>query len=168
MIEEHAQFITATIINWEHLLLRERNKQLIISSLKYLVDNKRIQLFSYVIMSNHIHLIWQVEDGNNTPDVLRDFLKYTAQQLLKELRNSPEGLIKYKVDKADRKYKVWQRNTLCVDLWQESVFDQKMDYIHDNPVNAGLCEVPEAYKYSSAKSYEEGIDEFCIFTHYNE
>lgn len=58
------------------------------------------------------------------------------------------------VGAKDRKYHVWGRNSLNVPLlWSEKVPEQKLEYIHLNPVKAGLCEHPEDYKYSSVRFY---------------
>ncbi len=80
--------------------------------------------------------------------------------------NHPQVLKIFEVDAKDRKYQVWQRNPLSIDLWAKEVYIQKMEYIHNNPVTAGLCSYPEQYKYSSAKFYETGEDEFGILTHW--
>jgi hypothetical protein len=57
------------------------------------------------------------------------------------------------VNAKDRKHQVWERNALSISLFTKSVFLQKLNYIHNNPVKAGVCELPEAYKYSSASFY---------------
>jgi hypothetical protein len=81
-------------------------------------------------------------------------LKYTAQQILKNFRNEKATILqKIEVNLKDRKYQVWQRNSLSIELRSESVYNQKLKYIHNNPVKAGLCELEEAYKYSSAGYY---------------
>jgi putative transposase len=69
----------------------------------------------------------------------------------------------------DRKYQFWERNSLSVDLWSPAVFTQKLDYIHNNPLQYKwkLAELPEDYKYSSANFYQSGHDEFDLITHYN-
>ena len=59
------------------------------------------------------------------------------------------------VNAKDRKHQVWERNSLGVPLWSQEVFLQKLEYIHNNPVRAGLCRYPEDYKYSSARFYEK-------------
>lgn len=66
----------------------------------------------------------------------------------------------------DREYQFWKRNPLSIDLWTKEVFIQKIEYIHNNPVVAGLCIYPEDYKYSSAKFYTTDEDEFSIITHW--
>jgi putative transposase len=100
-------------------------------------------------------------------DVQLSFMKYTAQMLLKELRsNDQQTLENLRVNAQDRKYQVWKRNALGVSLWSQPVFKQKLDYIHNNPVKAGLCRYAEDYKYSSAAFYEKGTSEWRFLTHY--
>ena len=96
-------------------------------------------------------MVWQ-KMGDHTPeDVQRDFLKFTGQQILKYLRNDQSPLLQELfVGAKDRKYQVWERNSLSIPLWSNDVLVQKVDYIHHNPVRAGLCKFPEEYKYSSA------------------
>ena len=158
-ITEYPQYFTATILQWKKLLKPEKYKDIIISSMKFLVTDKRVKLFCFVIMDNHIHLIWQMMWDIDPEAVQRDFLKYTAQRIKKNLqKNHPEVLSQFKVDAKDREYQFWKRNPLSVELKSHAVFRQKLDYIHWNPVKAGMCKLPEEYKYSSALFYETGID----------
>ncbi|MEO6455325.1 MAG: hypothetical protein ABIN97_14690 [Ginsengibacter sp.] len=118
-------------------------------------------------MSNHIHLIWQIQNGYERENVQRDFLKFTSQTIKRDLqKNHPAVLEKFHVVAKDRKYQIWERNPLCIDLLTKAMFIQKMEYIHYNPVEGGLCAYPEEYKYSSAKFYETGMDEFGFLTHW--
>ena len=163
----HPQYFTATILDWQHLLKPDKYKDIIIKSLQFLVREKRVELNAFVIMSNHIHLIWQIQKGHKRENVQRDFLKYTSQIIKKDLQFNHQNVLKvFEVNAKDRKYQVWQRNPLSIDLWTKEVFIQKMEYIHDNPVTAGICIYPEQYKYSSAKFYETGEDEFGVLTHW--
>ncbi len=137
--------------------------------MRFLVKDKRVKIFAFVIMENHIHLIWQILPDNNPEAVQRDFLKYTAQIIKKDLeRNHPEVLAQFKVDAKDRKYQFWERNPLSVELRNHSVFIQKLEYIHWNPVKAEICKYPEEYKYSSAMFYETGIDYWDFLSHYKD
>lgn len=74
----------------------------------------------------------------------------------------------YRVNAKDREYQFWERNALSVDLWSQKVFEQKLNYIHDNPLQDKwrLAEFAEGYKYSSAKFYMTGVNEFGLLTHY--
>ena len=119
-------------------------------------------------MSNHIHLIWQMKGLFKLEDIQRDFLKYTAQTIQKDLRiNHPLVLEKFKVNASDRKYQFWERNPLSVELMSSKVYQQKLNYLHQNPVRAGLCKVPHQYKYSSALFYKSGIDNWGFLSHYD-
>jgi hypothetical protein len=88
--------------------------------------------------------------------------------IIKYLRNNHKKVLeKFRVKASDRKYEIWERNALSVSLWTQVIFKQKLDYIHANPVVAGLCHFPEEYKYSSAAFYQKGTGEWNIITHYN-
>jgi putative transposase len=102
---------------------------------------------------------------NERPNVQRDFLKYTAQQILKLLRKNHEPLHHLKVNAKDRVYEVWERNSLNIPVWSDGVIWQKINYIHNNPVKAGLCIKPEDYHYSSARFYSEGEYHWTFLTH---
>lgn len=165
---EGSQFFTATIYKWNHLLADDNHKNIIIDCLKFLVTDKRIELNAFVIMSNHIHLIWQPLTGFTASAIQASFMKYTAQQLKRsQLKKNAEGLSIFKVNKHDREYQIWKREPLSIELISEDLFKQKLEYIHYNPVTARLCEKPEDYLYSSANFYSTGIDTFGILTHYS-
>ena len=139
-ITEYPQFFTATNLEWKKLLQPDKYKDIVISSMRFLVKDKRAKIFAFVIMGNHIHLIWQMMPDNDPEAVQRDFLKYTAQRIKKDLqKNYPAVLAYFKVDAKDREYQFWERNALSVELRSHPVFIQKLDYIHWNPVRAGMC-----------------------------
>ena len=168
-VTEYPQFFTAINLEWKKLLQPEKYKNIIINSLRFLVQQKRITLFAFIIMDNHIHLIWQMKPDMDPEAVQRDFLKYTAQRIKNDLeKNHPQVLASFKVDAKDREYQFWERNALSVELRTDKVFRQKLDYLHWNPVKAGLCQLPEEYNYSSALFYETGIDNWGFLTHYRD
>ncbi len=112
-----------------------------------------------------MHLIWQIIHPHMRNDVQRDMLKFVSQTIIRELRdNDPEELANYYVGAKDRNYQVWERNPLSVPLWSEDVMKQKLAYLHNNPVRAGLCEHTEDYKYSSAAVYMGKDDVFGFIT----
>jgi putative transposase len=161
----HPQFFTATILEWKHLLKQDEYKDIIIESLRFLKNEKSVVIYGYVIMPNHIHLIWQIQDGFMREKIQMRFLKFTAQRMKLRLQNeNPSALEQYRVNAKDRKYQFWERNALSIDLWTPTVFDQKLDYIHNNPIHEKwrLAEFPEDYRYSSAGFYFTGRDEFGL------
>jgi len=164
---EYPQFFTATIIDWKHLLLDNRHKDIIIDSLKFLVAEKRIILNAFAIMSNHIHLIWQPTFAFTLSDIQASLMKHTAKELKRSLADKDAAALDtYKVNNHNRTYQFWKRESLSIELRTHAVFIQKLEYIHYNPVKAGLCINPEDYYYSSAKFYHTDIDDFGMLTHY--
>jgi len=169
MNENYVQFFTASILKWIPLLNSNKHKQVIVDSLEYMVSNKRCEVYAFVIMPNHIHLIWRMSEGYKLAHVQRDFLKFTAQQLRFRMIDSQSGLLpNFQVDKNDRKYQIWQRKPLSVDLYSREVIEQKLDYIHANPVQGKWALVDEftEYEYSSASFYETGKTKFEFLEHY--
>ena len=158
-VTEYPQFFTASIKGFYKLLEHDKYKDIIINSLRFLVEDKRIKLYAFVIMPDHLHLIWQMQPLIHPQHVQRDFLKYTAQRIKHDLqKNHPELLSAFESDANDRTYQFWKRRALSIELRTDKVYIQKLDYIHWNPVKAGLCKLPEEYKYSSALFYQTGID----------
>ena len=73
MTKNYLQFFTATNLWWKKLLQPDKYKQIIIDSLKFLVENKRVKVYGFVIMPNHIHIIWRIDENHKLEDVKRDF-----------------------------------------------------------------------------------------------
>jgi REP element-mobilizing transposase RayT len=166
----HPQFFTATILEWKPLLRDDTFKDIIIKSLQFLTNEGSIVVYGFVIMPNHIHLIWQIQDGFKRDIIQMRFLKFTAQQMkFRLLDTQDDSLSAFLVNTKDRTYQFWERNSLSIDMWSPAVFIQKLDYIHDNPVQSKwrLAELPEDYKYSSARFYFTGEDDFGFLRHHN-
>ena len=171
MNQNYLQFFTVTNLLWKKLLQPDKYKQIIIDSLKFSVENKRVKVYGFVIMPNHIHLIWRIDESHKLEDVKRDFLKYTAQMIKFDLmENHPQVLPHFEVNLRDRKYQFWERNPLIIDLYSRKVLSQKLNYIHANPLQEKwqLAKTPEEYWFSSSRFYETGIDDFGFLTHYLE
>ncbi|HZG71957.1 MAG TPA: hypothetical protein VEY51_10535 [Chondromyces sp.] len=120
-------------------------------------------------MPNHIHCIWQIADELTREDFQRDFLKFTARSIVKFMQMNDDPLLQQlKVNARDREHQLWERNSLSIDLFTEEVLRQKLNYIHNNPLQPKwkLSATPEAYYYSSAAFYETGISGFNFLTHY--
>ncbi|HYG37423.1 MAG TPA: transposase [Cytophagales bacterium] len=169
MYDHHAQFFTATILEWKKLLKPDKYKNIIVDSLKFLVKEERVKVYAFVIMPNHIHLIWKINETLKRERVQADFLKFTAQQIKFDLKaNHPKVLEQFYVGAKDREYQIWERNPLSIDLYNEQILLKKLTYLHNNPVQESwkLSSVPESYPYSSAKFYNDGIDSFGFLSHY--
>jgi putative transposase len=156
-------FWTATINNWQRLLWEDSYKKIIIGSLDYLSENGLVDIFSFVIMPTHLHLIWRANDLNGKESPQGSFLKFTAHQFKKSIiRQNPSKLLTYRSDAVNKSYEFWQRDPLAIHLYTKKVAIQKLTYIHNNPL-AGrwrLVKDPCDYKYSSAKYYLKNQKEF--------
>ena len=168
-ITEYPQFFTASIKGRHKILEEDKYKDIIIDSLRFLVEDKRIVLYSFVIMPDHLHLIWQMQPLIHPQHLQRDFLKYTAQKIKFDLQKiNPELLETFRSDANDRTYQFWKRRALSIELRTDKVHQQKLEYIHENPVKAAMCKLPEEYKYSSALFYHTGIDNWGFLTHHRD
>ncbi len=164
-------FTTITNLIWIKILENDFHKQIIMEALQHRVKTKQVTIFGFVIMLNHLHILWRINESIKKSDFQRDLLKFTARSILKfMLMNDDPMLASLKVVDADREYQVWERNALSIEVYKLSFFLQKLHYIHNNPLQAHwqLASLPEEYFYSSAKFYTTGVDEFNILTHYSE
>jgi putative transposase len=154
-------FWTATINNWQTLLKENQYKDVIINSLRYLSDRGKIDVFAFIIMPNHIHLIWRINELNGKETPQGSFLKNTAHEFRK-MREKEGGLKNYAVFKPNKAHEFWQRDSLAIELYTEKVAYQKLDYIHENPLQEHwqLVNNEVDYFYSSAKFYLTGIKDF--------
>ncbi len=154
-------FITITITGWVDLFIRIDYKDCIISSLKYCQSNKGLKIYVWVIMSSHIHLIVSTDEGD-LPSIARDFKTFTSKELLKLIKEIPESRREWMLKKfayeANRNirgsnYKLWQDGFHPVELSNNKMKEERLNYIHQNPVESGIVFEPEDYVYGSAKDY---------------
>ena len=167
ILQGELYFWTATINNWKHLLESDAMKLEIIASLQWLKAKGLISVFAFVIMPNHIHLIWQVHGNNGKESPQGSLLKFTAHQFRKKLLHDAPSLLKeYAVSAPNKAHEFWQRNSLAQLLYNRSFIMQKLEYLHNNPVSGKwqLADSPTAYRFSSASFYHTGVDEFGILT----
>jgi REP element-mobilizing transposase RayT len=154
-------YLTLTVEGWIDVFTRQRYRDIIIESLRYCQDKKGLRICGYVIMSNHIHLIAYTEDGHEMSNTLRDFKKFTASNILKSIQSEPESrrewmmyMFKYFAKyEGNKTHQFWQSDNHPISLWSQEVIWQKLDYIHLNPVRAGLVTNSFDYVYSSAADY---------------
>ena len=159
---EGLYFITLTIVDWIDIFTRPVYKQIIIDSLKYCIHNKGLELYAYVIMPSHIHLIVSSGHGFELSETIKDFKKYTSKKIVQCIKEYSESRREWILEKfsfaADKikrgvNYKLWQDGFHPVELDTNAIIDQRLDYLHNNPVEEEIVEKPEDYLYSSARNY---------------
>lgn len=159
---DKAHFITMTIIEWIDLFTRSNHKNTIINSLKFCQEKKGLEIYAYVIMPSHIHLLCRVNEPFKFSDFIRDFKRHTSSQLIQNIINEPESrrewlLQKFETEgqKHQQTYKIWQDGYHAIDTWSNKFIYQKLNYIHNNPVEDKIVTKPEDYLYSSARNYAD-------------
>jgi putative transposase len=100
-------------------------------------DNAKIH--AYVIMPHHFHLLITIPEGKSISAYMRDLKKIIAREYCQQ-----NGMALGRF---------WQYHFDSFDIVTEKTFITKLNYIHMNPVRAGLVENPDDWEYSSAKYY---------------
>jgi putative transposase len=155
-------YLTFQIVGWVDIFTRKIYRDIAIDSLKYCQHHKRLKLFAFVIMSNHIHLLAQSET-RDLSDIVRDFKNHTSKKFLEVVNDKIESRSDWMkiVFEYHGKFKnkqtnqVWTHENHAEHIYSDKFIKQKIDYIHENPVRAGIVEKPEEYLYSSARNYAD-------------
>jgi putative transposase len=156
-------FVTFTVVGWIDLFTRNEYKEIVIDSLKFCQKEKGLLIYAYCFMTNHMHLIVSSNGKNKLGDLIRDFRGFTSKNLIKAVIEHPkesrkEWLLElfYREGQkrsSNKKYQVWKRNYHPKLLYNKELFDQKLNYIHENPVKAGFVYEAENFVFSSASNY---------------
>lgn len=164
-------FITSTIVEWIPVFTSEKYFKIIIDSMKHCRNEKNLKIYSYMILDNHFHMI---VSGENLTETIGSLKGFTASEIIKQLRvDKKDWLLNqlkyYKLKhKVKSSYQIWQESFHPQEIVSDEMFQQKLDYIHFNPVKRGLVMKPEDWRYSSASYYilgKEGeikIDNYYI------
>ncbi|HFK5565432.1 TPA: transposase [Elizabethkingia anophelis] len=166
--KDGAYFISFATVFWIDVFTRIEYFNIIIDSLNYCRKNKGMSIFGYCIMPSHIHLIFRSEDGKPS-ELIRDFKGYTARSMLQAIsdnaQESRKDWLLWMFEKAGqrnsnvKKYQFWQQNNNPIEIWSLKVFEQKLNYIHQNPVECGFVVESWEWKYSSARNYCDDFDQ---------
>ena len=163
--KEGLYFVSFATVNWIDVFVRPVYYEIITESLIYCQKNIGLELYCWCIMPSHIHLIFSAND-NNPEIVLGRFKEHTAKQLIKAISDNTQESRKewmlWMFKRAGAKssnntnYQFWQHNNKPIALWTPKVIEQKADYLHNNPVEAGFVNEGWHWKYSSAVDYAGG------------
>jgi len=144
-------FVTFTVHQWVDIFTRRDYIDILLDSLKYCQKHKGLEIFSWVIMTNHIHLIIS-SNKDGLSDIIRDFKKFTSRQIVEAIKNnlseSRKNWLLWLL-KKDENILFWQDGYHAEEITGIDFFNTKQDYIHYNPVKAGIVEKEEEYLYSS-------------------
>lgn len=160
--QDQLYFVTFAVVSWIDLFVRIEYKQILLDSWQHCQKNKGLEIFGWCIMTSHVHMIIG-SHGDKLEDIMRDMKKYTSAALKLAIKNHPsesrrEWLLEMmeKAGKANSQninFQLWQQDNHPIELFDQKILHQKLNYIHNNPVAGGIVEKPEDYLYSSARDY---------------
>ncbi len=155
-------FVNYVVINWIDVFTRNIYRDVLLDSWEYCIKNKGLKIYAWCIMTNHVHMIISSEK-DELSNVMRDLKSYTSTTLRKVIsENKQESRKDWMLkmmknaglnNKNNRDFQFWQQHSHPIILDSNYLIDQKLEYIHNNPVKAGFVAKPEDYIYSSAGDY---------------
>lgn len=155
-------FVTFAVINWIDLFIRNEYRQIMLDSWKFCRTNKGLELYAYVIMPSHVHMIIG-SNKDELENIMRDMKKHTSGSLREAIKSHPaesrREWILWMMKRAGRKnsnnieFQLWQQDSHPIELNNTKQLSDTLDYIHNNPIVAGFVEKAEDFLYSSARNY---------------
>jgi REP element-mobilizing transposase RayT len=145
---EEIYFITLTVIDWIPIFTNKECFEIIIENLKVYSSKYEASIIGYVIMINHIHLLIR---SNNTIKFVQSFKSYTTKILLNKIDAEKKSYLIH--SSIYKNKKIWQRTNMPILIYSAKFFNQKLEYIHNNPVEKGYVDKSEEWAYSSSRNY---------------
>lgn len=149
--QQAVYFVTFTVHQWVDVFTRRAYADLLLQNLQYCQKHKGLKIYAWVIMSNHCHLIIRTEELKLS-DVIRDFKKHTSKKIVEAIAsNENESRRRWMLWllKKEEHIWFWEEGYHGEEIWSRDFFDSKANYIHLNPVRAGIVEKEEDYVLSS-------------------
>lgn len=159
---EGIYFISFATVYWIDVFIRPKYKHILIESWEYCQKEKGLQIHAWVIMSSHVHMIIS-SNKNKLEDIVRDMKSFTSRSLkdaiTDNVQESRREWMIWMMERAGKKnsnnrnFQFWQQHNKPIELTDNKIMEQKLNYLHNNPVVEEIVEKPEDYKYSSARDY---------------
>jgi putative transposase len=159
---EGLYFVSFATVFWVDVFVRKQYFDCITKNLNYCIDNRGMEIYAWCIMPSHIHLVFK-SNIQKPEELLRDFKSFTSKELTKLIEENNKESRREWLLKAFKKagaensnnttYQFWQQHNKPIELWSNAVIEQKINYIHNNPVVAGIVENSWDYLHSSARDY---------------
>ena len=163
---EGLYFVSFAVIEWLYVFTRRQYKDLLLETMSYSQQFKGMEIFAWCIMTNHVHIVFR-SIGTVKPEIiLGDLKRYTSKKIISAIIENPqESRKEWLLNQFQRAaqsssnvngYHFWRHDNRPIELSNNRMIDQKIDYVHNNPVEAGIVLQPEHYIYSSAIDYAGG------------
>lgn len=164
---EGIYFVSFATVFWIDVFIREIYFEKVTEALEYCRKNRGMKIYGYCIMPSHIHLLFKAEQSDPA-ELIRDLKHFTATSLIRLIKNNQQESRKewllWMFERAGKrsskvtKYQFWQHHDQPIEIHSDKFFDEKLDYIHQNPVVSGFVSELQDWKYSSEKNYWQAID----------
>ena len=157
--EGHTFFVTTTVVEFARVFsCGTQYYDILIDSLRHVLQEHRAPLIAYVLMPSHVHFIPAMPTRESISDLMRDFKKFTSTKIREQLQREGQRLFldtlqRNARSKKQQKFKLWMDRFDDIVIQDDTILATKVDYIHNNPVKAGLVLAPEDWTYSSAADY---------------
>ena len=176
---EGLYFVSFAVVGWLDVFTRNEYKDILLQSLSYCQKVKGMEIIAWCVMTNHVHLVFRSVKGQHPSLLLGDIKRFTSKAVVKAIQENPREsrreflLEQFKKAAAKssnvKEYQVWRHDNKPIELWSNRVIWEKINYVHNNPVEAGLVYRAQDYVYSSASDYsgEKGLlDGIVVFQYY--
>lgn len=163
--QDKLHFVTFSVVYWLDVFTRDEFRKVLLDSLEHCQKNKGLAIYAWIIMTNHAHFIMRAEGGNRLEGIIRDLKSFTSRSIRILLENeqstfeSRREWLLWMMKRAgmkcsqNRDFQFWQQHNQPIELSTNEMVDQRVEYIHQNPVRQGFVEFPEMWKHSSAVDY---------------
>jgi putative transposase len=160
--ENGLYFLTCATVEWIDVFTKPRYKNIFTDSVNYCIENKGLTVFGWVLMTNHFHMIAKAQEGYKLSGILRDMKKHITKQILSMLKEESDSRKEWILkemraagerNSKEQKYQLWRNDNHPIQLLKSKTIEQKLNYIHANPVKEGIVSKPEDYIYCSAQDY---------------
>ena len=154
--QEGVCFLTSTVVEWIAILTSKPYLDILVSSIQYCQANSGLIVFVYVLFDNHFHMVCNAPELSK---VMQSIKRHTAKTIIQQLENDQRmwtlDLLSFykKRHKTESEHQLWQEGFHPQQILSDETLNQKVDYIHFNPVRRGLVSEPEHWVYSSAGDY---------------
>ena len=166
--DRNIYFYTGTIQNWQPVFYDfPQTIDIVLKGMEYIVTNEDVKIYAFVIMKDHIHIVWEFGNSLLIDDILNRFRRYTGKAIMEFIRNIDEEYLNhFKSERLDRVHKIWKINPSNFHLINEAIVIQKIGYINDNPTKGDyeVVDCSENYLHSSAKAYLENRSNYSFLT----
>ena len=161
-------YVTFTVHQWVDVFTRSAYTEILLNSIKHCQKNRGLEVYAWVIMSNHCHLILKAEKGDLS-DIIRDLKKFTSKSIYQAIKNNKqESRRKWLLLTLSYEGRVWfwEEGYHGIEIESDRMFESKVGYVHQNPVRAGIVLQEQDYLLSSAADFygeRKGALDLSIF-----